>query len=371
MQAENKLALDLSQRNASVSFLRAIVAWAIFFFHYVERYPQHFPSVFSAWASDWFMLVNVFFVLSGFLLTLRYLPIAQTSANGWIKGFYMARIARILPLYFLALTLFFILQPNSDTKIYWLNFSLTKTYFSRYVFTGISQSWTLSIDGLFYLLFPVLLFLLRRSLWLLLGSSLLFYLFGLMLVWHLGFYMPWNFMPSVEYMLIYSLFGRIMEFLLGMVLASICISGNTFRYRVLHSASLVWAFSSGLVLLYLFHYYKFDFRWWGIYGSLGILIQNVLFPALVIVPVLWLLIQQVPGKLGSGLESMMVLLGSSSYAFYLFHVSPLADWILQLFHGQIWALFLAIQVLSILVFRYFEEPVRKWLMRQFGSGLSS
>ena len=46
--------------------------------------------------------VNIFFILSGFILTYTYLPV-DAVMKGTLFNFYIARVARIVPVYFLAL----------------------------------------------------------------------------------------------------------------------------------------------------------------------------------------------------------------------------------------------------------------------------
>jgi peptidoglycan/LPS O-acetylase OafA/YrhL len=65
----------------------------------------------------------------------------------------------------------------------------------------------------------------------------------------------------------------------------------------------------------------------------------------------------------------LVLLGGASYALYVLHI-PLRQWILPAFgfgaaqSVEFYAVYLvAMLVVSVVVFVWFEEPVKKWLRR--------
>ena len=147
--------------------------------------------------------VDLFFVLSAFLIT--YLLLQEKSNNNGsinIGKFYLRRIFRIWPLYYLIMLISFVLIPLvSNLSIFEHNESLLnlindpdnytfKTIFlylsflpqySRVVL-GASQSWSIGVEEQFYLIMPlVLLFLNRKS----------FFIFILILV---GIY----FIPIIE-----------------------------------------------------------------------------------------------------------------------------------------------------------------------------
>lgn len=125
--------------------------------------------------------VTFFFVLSGFLITyLLYVERDNTGHIG-VKKFYMRRILRIWPLYFIVLLLgFFVLPHIGDwfyvrdqseglTENYWINLVLYFFIFPNlaYSITGravpcIGQSWSIGVEEQFYLLWPVLIKFARK-----------------------------------------------------------------------------------------------------------------------------------------------------------------------------------------------------------------
>lgn len=98
--------------------LRAIAALAVVF-HHIElfKHREHLPSLFDSFFSGFIDQlgkngVYLFFVLSGFLIT--YLLIAERKQHEKIdiKKFYLRRILRIWPLYYLVVIIAFFVLPQ-------------------------------------------------------------------------------------------------------------------------------------------------------------------------------------------------------------------------------------------------------------------
>jgi len=120
----------------------------------------------SAWELGW-IGVDLFFVLSGFLITRILL---RRSSNLNLGRFYRRRALRILPLYTFTLLLAFGLGPllpgalahPTEGLDAWrfLTFThnLTQQPFTSWMLT---PSWSLGVEAHFYLLWPLLIFALR------------------------------------------------------------------------------------------------------------------------------------------------------------------------------------------------------------------
>lgn len=76
--------------------LRALAAWLIFFYHTNPLDQQGLPGRIIA---EFHVGVAVFFVLSGFLICLRYGSQLELSPQ-WLGNYVRHRFARIYPLYF-------------------------------------------------------------------------------------------------------------------------------------------------------------------------------------------------------------------------------------------------------------------------------
>jgi peptidoglycan/LPS O-acetylase OafA/YrhL len=115
--------------------------------------------------------VNVFFVLSGFLITgilLQNRADAQSqniSKGQVIKNFFMRRSIRIFPVYYLTITFLLLFAPYTQTGIkdnfiYFFTYTANLYFFKNQAWDGmLSHLWSLSVEEQFYLIWPwVILF---------------------------------------------------------------------------------------------------------------------------------------------------------------------------------------------------------------------
>jgi peptidoglycan/LPS O-acetylase OafA/YrhL len=117
--------------------------------------------------------VDLFFVLSGFLITGILYDTA--SAPQYFRNFYARRVLRIFPLYYGTLAVFFFLIPLvidiSDTfeellrdqLWYWsylVNVQIALEYWPS--FFALGHFWSLAVEEQFYLVWPLVVFFLKR-----------------------------------------------------------------------------------------------------------------------------------------------------------------------------------------------------------------
>lgn len=102
------------------------------------------------------MAVSYFFVLSGFVLCNRYKN-EMTAAT----VFYRRRLARIYPLYLLAFALSVLVFPvtagGNIAAPLLLSAGLVQAWFPQYAVAINAPAWSLSVEMLFYALFPLLI----------------------------------------------------------------------------------------------------------------------------------------------------------------------------------------------------------------------
>ena len=114
--------------------------------------------------------INLFFILSGYLITQRLFHFKEQSLKNYFRNFYVRRILRIFPLYYGVLIFFLILLPNLSDRFqsyyselreiqacYWL-------YISNWqiIFHGLPAQplffhfWSLAVEEQFYFVWPIL-----------------------------------------------------------------------------------------------------------------------------------------------------------------------------------------------------------------------
>lgn len=148
-----------------ITFTRFIAALTVVFFHYGSH---AFPATLS-WLNESVtagpIAVNYFYVLSGFIMAIAYYsPNATAPLNK--KRYWVARFARIYPVYLLALLLMAAAssQQLSETPLALpLHLSMLQAWIPGYPMTLNNPGWSLSVEAFFYLCFPFLLALIYRT----------------------------------------------------------------------------------------------------------------------------------------------------------------------------------------------------------------
>lgn len=122
-----------------------------------------------------FLGVDIFFVLSGFLITALLLQEHQRSARVSLKSFYLRRILRLFPalLFMITAYLLYSYLTSPSQWLYHLQDSLMALLYAanwtRAFDLGrptiLGHCWSLSIEEQFYALWPLLLLLLLRLSW--------------------------------------------------------------------------------------------------------------------------------------------------------------------------------------------------------------
>jgi len=109
--------------------------------------------------------VAVFFLISGFLL---YRPFVAAHFAGrpapHVRTFLVRRAMRIIPLYWLVLTVV-VLTGTSQLHSGWdvlASYCFAQVYVTRAVLHGVSQAWSLDIEAVFYITLPLWAALLAR-----------------------------------------------------------------------------------------------------------------------------------------------------------------------------------------------------------------
>lgn len=306
--------------------------------------------------------VSIFFVLSGFLISYKYYQTSSLNLK-WLKGYYMSRLARIYPLFFLVTLITLILLRSSPLE-WFLSLSFLKGFFSEYKFIVISQTWTLTVEMVFYLLAPFI-FVLAKTRASLVLQFILIFLIGMLITTGGKIDNLQNFISSHLFLLIYTFFGRCFEFLVGILLAllvlkkSIILPGRRFTYIGL----------TGVILaIILVSSYQSPVYRYGIFSPQGLLVYNFVLPILIAFFFLGLIAEKTYVSLFLS-NSLMQILGKSSYAFYLIHVGIFTDLLPSFLKFNMLTFFISVNILAIVLYLIIEKPanigIRKLSSRTF------
>lgn len=145
----------------SLTGLRGIVALWVTFFHFCNFDLWIQPVI-----AKGYVAVDIFFVLSAFLLSKSYSKKFQSLFFDDVKVFYKRRINRIYPVYFVSVILivFFtsiLLAKNTSWSEFLINILLIQCLFSSDYLLNIVY-WSLSTEWILYLIFPFILWIILR-----------------------------------------------------------------------------------------------------------------------------------------------------------------------------------------------------------------
>lgn len=155
------------ERNTDTLYIiRFVAATVVILFHYSPpAVGQHIAFVIKNGGEA----VNLFFFISGFVLTVSNAGFFADRLRKFpVKSFYLKRVARIYPLYVLAIVLlllfhFAIKRIDTDTVLMRMPFEVAGI--QRWLYAGSFNypGWSVSCEVFFYLLFPLMAVFLRRQ----------------------------------------------------------------------------------------------------------------------------------------------------------------------------------------------------------------
>jgi peptidoglycan/LPS O-acetylase OafA/YrhL len=368
--------------------VRAIAAFFVFFHHYNQL---DFSYPIQRTLNEFHMGVTMFFVLSGFLICMRYYGNSEITGS-WFRKYIKNRIARIYPMY-LFLTLltflfFFIVGGESSVMgavqspilILVLNIFFIRGFFDDLKFTGVGQGWSLTVEECFYLLAPVFFIGIKKNKNNLFYYPLVLLVFGVTMVLVFSNFYVFGFFKNFQFLFLYTFFGRCIEFFVGMKLALIVLEKNE-KIHQLPVFTTIGLFGMAIAISVLV-FLPLNGREFGLYHPFGIFTNNIILPIGIAILYYGLMIEK--SWLQKFLSSAtMQLLGKSSYIFYLIHIGVIAtflknisrnaiDLLFNCFdnHGLEWVpeklndsilyitlVFVLLNLVSIVLYKLMEEPL--------------
>jgi peptidoglycan/LPS O-acetylase OafA/YrhL len=173
--------------------VRGLAILAVMVYHFGQCYPSSPHNLLATAISLGWSGVDLFFVLSGFLITT--ILIGTKSDPHFFRSFYIRRGLRILPLYYAYIFLFaFVFLPVAhhfhrfgrfhvgQLSLYWVHLSNWSSALGPLADSPVGQMWSLAIEEQFYFFWPLLIFLLPEEILLILCLALSVTAIGLRLV---------------------------------------------------------------------------------------------------------------------------------------------------------------------------------------------
>ena len=206
--------LDLNRNNRlTLGFLRVFLAFLVLDFHFGYYYVfikpyfmENFGQENFYYIGDGRFAVFGFFLVSGFLIT-SILDNKYLAAEGMdFLPFFVSRFIRILPLYWLVLTIFIVFSNHikiQNLKEFFGNYALFPAgiwgFFLNVRKSGplldhlfIGSAWSLSLDLVFYLMSPFLVWMFYRK------PTHFWAIFTLVGIYFLIFLFPYSFNGSIR-----------------------------------------------------------------------------------------------------------------------------------------------------------------------------
>lgn len=158
----------------SLTGIRAVAALLVVLTHAAYttgKYPQGYVGlVYSRMEIG----VPIFFVLSGFLLFLPWVKAAAQADGSWpsVRRYSWHRVRRIMPAYAVTVIAAYLVyhfrtggpNPGHTWEGLFRNLTLTQIYTDDYLFSflhqGLTQMWSLAVEVAFYVVLPLLAYLL-------------------------------------------------------------------------------------------------------------------------------------------------------------------------------------------------------------------
>lgn len=310
--------------------------------------------------------MTIFFVLSGFVIAHRYMDSVPFSATSF-KKFLIDRIARICPLYYIITigTFTYLIFFKESTAfnappifILFTNLTFTKSFFSDVVSSLVAQGWTLTVEWCFYVCAPLMILLVKRSYKYVFFISIFLLLIGFLLIKYAQYAdLGHGFFSNNKLMLLQTFFGRSFDFLCGISLAIFLRRSSNYK-----SSSIPWYTCISWIIILSFVFFVTIFvpkqyissSIWNIYFSL----HGILLPICVMFFLYGLIIEKT--IFSQFLSSkIMVLLGSSSYAFYLLHLGVVSNFFIKMkiTQNNFILHLIVINIVAIVVYKYVEKPL--------------
>ena len=339
--------------------LRGICAWWVVFYHSIALMDDSVPQVVKSVIGHGYLAVDLFFLLSGFVIFLSYHAALGANFPRSLGKFYWNRFSRIYPLHFVMLVgylmLFaaftFLSSSRSAPEAYtWTAFFqsmfLVHMWFGSDLTWNV-PSWSISSEWFVYLFFPLMAFSLRKLrggvvvhlLSIALAAVFLHLVYRLSGVGSLG--------ADIPHM---ALVRTLLEFLMGVFVGSLFINHRDFLMRYASVALVAFA-------------------------ALCVLYACVPIPDYALIPITFAFLIAYLSVRTSWITAalstpVLVYLGEISYSTYMVHYlvydllkAGFVSNSYQVDQLYLWLSFLAVLLLSMLLHHVVDMPSQRYFRR--------
>lgn len=340
--------------------MRAIAAYMVFIHHNNFFSVDVFGKTINSFFSEFHIGVTLFFVLSGFLIANRY----YEEDNFNFKSYITKRFARIYPMYFILTSVTFLagiffMQYQGSLQLYFLNITFLRGFFDDLKFSGVAQGWSLTVEEMFYVLAPLCFIAIKRSRWMLLVLPFCFILLGAFLVWvfqHIDFH---GLMSNNNFMFVYTFFGRACEFFVGIALALVIKREKVIKIKNI----TIYAVISIVLWIYLLSIFRVG-EHSGIETIHGKIINTFFLPLFGIAPLFYALVKEETFLSKVLSTKVFLLLGKSSYVFYLVHMGIFKSGFSKITTNTIF-LFIILNILAMILYLLIEKPLNDFIRKTY------
>ena len=137
----------------TIDGFRGLATLFVCYYHFLTFYPNTQHAGYANFGS--LPLINMFFVASGFLISASTTILSQKTTD-WKKKFYLLRAVRILPVWWLTLIGYSLIEDVS-INVLLLNASMLFGFFMYdRQYNPVTPAWSIFVEEAFYLFFPFL-----------------------------------------------------------------------------------------------------------------------------------------------------------------------------------------------------------------------
>jgi peptidoglycan/LPS O-acetylase OafA/YrhL len=367
-------------RSHGLDTLRALAITLVFAYHYmvfVSRQPTFGWFSVVGWVG-----VDLFFVLSGYLIANQLFDGMVRGQQVSLKRFYARRALRTLPVFWVVLAAYFswpTVMGGKTPPPMWRFLSFTQNY-QLQPGTAFSHAWSLCIEEQFYLVFPLVLVVgarLRSEVskgWALLVALMLLGITARTFLWLQYGRESSGQLSGYHPNIYYATLCRFDEFLPGVAVAMLKnFHTNAWaRWMQRGQALLAWGCAAVLTMLFcVYNFYEFDGHGYGFWmTAFGYSMVAMAFAVLVVAalsPTSWLHRLRVPGAYQLALWSYSIYLSHKAIAFILQTQSKAGGW------SSVTTLIVitaACVVGGALLYRLIEQPFMALRHRCFASSFN-